>query len=411
MEFQLRLYDQGAQNIYAVLVMSELEIAKAVAAVLPRSYNFEVQKTIDRIRQLGSKLVALQFPEGLLAYSLTLSELFNRFTGVECWILGDVTYGACCVDDFAAEAFGADLMVHYGHSCLIPVNVTRVSMLYVFVEIEIDAAHLIDSVRGNFPKESRVALSGTIQFAQAVRIAAKDLGEYFEEIVCPQEKPLSKAEVLGCTAPTFSSHIDTVIFVADGRFHMEALMIANPNVPRFYKYNPYDKSLVVEEYGHEEMQGMRKKAIEQARGAKRFGIILGTLGRQGNTGILTRLERAIVDAGRTKITILLSEITIEKLESFGDAVDAWIQIACPRLSIDWGYAFQERPLLTPYEAMVALEQAQWQEVYPMDNYSAKGGPWANYYDRAKPTKSGGDKSALKARIKAARARKAIELTE
>ena len=29
-------------------------------------------------------------------------------------------------------------------------------------------------------------------------------------------------------------------------------------------------------------------------------------------------------------------------------VDAWIQIACPRLSIDWGYAFK-KPLLSPYE--------------------------------------------------------------
>ena len=32
--------------------------------------------------------------------------------------MGDVTYGACCVDDFTARALGCDLMVHYGHSCL-----------------------------------------------------------------------------------------------------------------------------------------------------------------------------------------------------------------------------------------------------------------------------------------------------
>ena len=32
--------------------------------------------------------------------------------------MGDVTYGACCVDDFSARALACDLMVHYGHSCL-----------------------------------------------------------------------------------------------------------------------------------------------------------------------------------------------------------------------------------------------------------------------------------------------------
>lgn len=33
-------------------------------------------------------------------------------------ILGDVTYGACCIDDYTAIALGSDMLVHYGHSCL-----------------------------------------------------------------------------------------------------------------------------------------------------------------------------------------------------------------------------------------------------------------------------------------------------
>ena len=42
----------------------------------------------------------------------------DSFTTADTIIMGDVTYGACCVDDFTARALGADLMVHYGHSCL-----------------------------------------------------------------------------------------------------------------------------------------------------------------------------------------------------------------------------------------------------------------------------------------------------
>lgn len=41
-----------------------------------------------------------------------------RFTKADTIVMGDVTYGACCVDDFTARALGADFMVHYGHSCL-----------------------------------------------------------------------------------------------------------------------------------------------------------------------------------------------------------------------------------------------------------------------------------------------------
>ena len=75
----------------------ELETAMKV---LPVNYDFEVKKTVWRLRQVGVKTLALQFPEGLLLYATTLSDIFQTFAGVrDVVILGDVTYGACCVDD------------------------------------------------------------------------------------------------------------------------------------------------------------------------------------------------------------------------------------------------------------------------------------------------------------------------
>lgn len=44
--------------------------------------------------------------------------VYPRFTEADTIVMGDVTYGACCLDDFTARALGADFMVHYGHSCL-----------------------------------------------------------------------------------------------------------------------------------------------------------------------------------------------------------------------------------------------------------------------------------------------------
>lgn len=65
----------------------------------------------------------------------------------QTFILGDVTFGACCVDDYSAAALGADFLVHYGHSCLVPVDVTSLPCMYVFVDIKMDTQHLVDSVR------------------------------------------------------------------------------------------------------------------------------------------------------------------------------------------------------------------------------------------------------------------------
>jgi 2-(3-amino-3-carboxypropyl)histidine synthase len=69
--------------------------------------------------------------------------------------MGDVTYGACCIDDFSAAALDADFLVHYGHSCLVPVDVTTLPCLYVFVDIQIDMQHCIETIRLNFPGGAR----------------------------------------------------------------------------------------------------------------------------------------------------------------------------------------------------------------------------------------------------------------
>ena len=39
--------------------------------------------------------------------------------------------------------------------------------------------------------------------------------------------------MLGCTAPVVLGSADAIVFVADGRFHLEAIMIANPDIPAF----------------------------------------------------------------------------------------------------------------------------------------------------------------------------------
>jgi 2-(3-amino-3-carboxypropyl)histidine synthase len=87
------------------------------------------------------------------------------------------------------------------------------------------------------------------------------------------------------------------------------------------------------------------------------------------------------------IPILLSELSPAKLALFNPHISTFIQTSCPRLSIDWGYAF-DKPLLSPYETAVAVGRAKgWMTEekegrgrtkgmrYPMDFYEA-GSPWA-----------------------------------
>lgn len=69
------------------------KLLNAAISALPINYNFEIHKTIWRIRETNSKQVALQMPEGLLLYATTIADIIEEFTEAETVIMGDVTYG------------------------------------------------------------------------------------------------------------------------------------------------------------------------------------------------------------------------------------------------------------------------------------------------------------------------------
>ncbi|KAI0347171.1 Diphthamide synthesis [Trametopsis cervina] len=469
---------------------------------LPSNYSFEIRKTIHHIRKNNAKMVALQMPEGLQMFACTIADIIERFTPALTVIMGDVTYGACCVDDYTAVALGCDMLIHYGHSCLVPTTETTIKTLYVFVEIAIDSSHLAQTIRLNFPTDRRVfhetlidseevdsqipagrpigpgqhlriegpaselaridpnaeaspssslsppipheptrlALVSTIQFVAALSRLNDDLstesklqppnvveqgspaadganelqlgrpklwsGRY--ETTIPRSKPLSPGEILGCTAPPLGNNVDALIYLGDGRFHLESIMIANPTVPAF-RYDPYSKKLTRERYNHTEMRTVRHEAVQTARRSINafgtsdescepavmgddasspplWGVVLGTLGRQGSFRQLQAITHQL-SSSHTPIPympILLSELSPAKLELFNPHISTFVQTSCPRLSIDWGYAF-DKPLLSPYETAVAVGKAVgWIEetnagrkenTYPMDFYTA-GSPWA-----------------------------------
>ncbi|KAN0061134.1 Diphthamide biosynthesis protein 1 [Thecaphora frezii] len=477
-------------------ILEDASLNAAIAAILPPNYSFEIHKTIHHVRKNNSTCVALQMPEGLTLWATGIADIIERFTDATTVIMGDVTYGACCVDDYTAMALGCDMLVHYGHSCLVPVDQTKIKTLYVFVEIAIDPAHLAATVRANFPSEKQrfrerilggsqsgggaeasgggegaraqiqvgieegeghavadeagakakpthLVLVGTVQFINAIHglrealesqqhrladgsvaegappdrlritagtsasegaeganasgslTAAEDGAQWWSgsyRITVPQVKPLSPGEILGCTSPKLSNDdVDAIVYIGDGRFHLESIMIGNPRIPAF-RYDPYTKRFVRELYDHAEMRRMRADAVRTARAsvgdlelqpeskvsvaasgsrekeaeavkASGWGVVLGTLGRQGSLRVLDSLSSSLTQHTPSipHVPILLSELSPQKLSLFGPHLSVYIQSSCPRLSIDWGSAFP-KPLLSPYEAAVSVGRvAGWQE--------------------------------------------------
>jgi len=201
---------------------------------------------------------------GLLIFASKVATVLQEFTGVDALLMGDITYGACCVDDTTAALLGAQLLVHYGHSCLVPTSVaSRIPTIYVFVTIQFSVEAAVTSIQAllnNFEKKSSkkiqiereesqtqeessesdrlcVSLVSTIQFANSLLPIKTALEQKVEgcnreiAVTIPRSKPLSSGEILGCTAPRVND--DVIVYVGDGRFHLEAMMMANPTIPAY----------------------------------------------------------------------------------------------------------------------------------------------------------------------------------
>jgi 2-(3-amino-3-carboxypropyl)histidine synthase len=191
----------------------------------------------------------------------------------------------------------------------------------VFVEIDIDIDHLAQSITYNFGEtpDEPLYILGTIQFNKALYVIKSLLEKNSVSfpsgrIRIPQTKPRSGGEVLGCTSPVIGER-GSVVFISDGRFHIESAMIKNPQL-KFYQYNPYSMKITEEAYEHAQMHEIRYSEIKRAREAQMWGIVFGTLGRQGNQGLLKEIEGLLRQHGKPYFILFLSELSPAKLNRF-----------------------------------------------------------------------------------------------
>ncbi|KAF2859261.1 Diphthamide biosynthesis protein 1 [Piedraia hortae CBS 480.64] len=180
--------------------------------------------------------------------------------------MSHVTYGACCVDDHTARALGCDLLVRYAHSCLIPVSITSIKTLYVFVDIQIDAEHLVATLARDFEPGRTIAM----KIAPRLRAAGYN-------VVVPQKAPLSKGEIIGCTSPRLSKdqQVGCTLYLRGDHFQLESAMIHNPTMLA-YRYDPYSRRLTHEVYEHITPMNDRGDAMRKAASAWKWGLIWGS---------------------------------------------------------------------------------------------------------------------------------------
>ena len=157
-------------------------------------------------------------------------------------------------------------------------------------------------------------------------------------------------------------------------------MLANPHTPTF-QYDPFTKHFSREEHDCQAIAQRRRAAILAARAARTVGIAFSTLGRQASKTTLALIERLVAAAGKESMVVLMDDLSPQALARYR-GIDVWVQMACPRLSLDWSTEGYTTPLLTTHEAVVAFSPAERgtdvDYFIPMDNWALGDSHYRQY---------------------------------
>jgi 2-(3-amino-3-carboxypropyl)histidine synthase len=117
---------------------------------------------------------------------------------------------------------------------------------------------------------------------------------------------------------------------------------------------PYlNKAAVVDP---EMFQRKRGGYIARSMDAMVFGIIVSSKSGQNRMELAEKLKGMACRQGRTGAIIIMDLVTPEQLLAF--KVDAFVNTACPRITIDDAERFHV-PVLTPQEFEIVVGERSW----------------------------------------------------
>ena len=324
-----------------------------------KGFDFEEERLKQEIVRLGAKRVLLQLPEGLKPAGLLLSKIIEK-TGALPFISADPCYGACDIAFDEAESLGIDLIVHFGHSRFLTHE--RVPAIYIEARATVAIDKAVEqslTLLSNYPK---IGLATSVQHLQALIRARDILISAGKTVAIGQSDQVSyPGQVLGCNyanVKSIADEVDAFLFIGGGLFH--ALGVALSTSKPTFIADPYDNRAFSIDGEAQKIIKQRWASIEEAKGAKTFGIIIGLKPGQKKVDLALKIKSSAEKQGYTTYLLASKEITPETLMQF-PSIDAYVNTACPRISLDASEKFS-KPVLTVNEFMVAVGESSWENM-------------------------------------------------
>jgi 2-(3-amino-3-carboxypropyl)histidine synthase len=324
-----------------------------------KGFDFEEERIKQEIAKLGAKRVLLQLPEGLKPEGPRLAKIIEK-AGALPIVSADPCYGACDIATAEAESLRIDLIIHFGHAKLMKHE--RVPTVYVEARATAKVDDAVEQAIPLLSKWDKIGLATTVQHVQALDRAREILVRARKIVIIGDAGRINySGQVSGCdysNVKSIAHDVDAFLFIGGGRFH--ALGIALTTSKPTIIADPYEKrAYSIDDAAHKILK-QRWACVEEAEHAKTFGILIGLKAGQKRLDEALKIKETVEKLGKTACLFAVREILPEALMEF-PTVNAYVNTACPRISLDAASKFS-KPVLTVNEFMVVSGESSWENV-------------------------------------------------
>ena len=322
-----------------------------------KGFDFEDERIKQEIAKLDAKRVLLQLPEGLKPEALSLAKIIEK-TGALPIISADPCYGACDLPTAEAERLGIDLIVHFGHAKLLKHE--QVPTVYVEARATVTVDEAVEKAVQLLSKYGKIGLATTVQHVQTLDEAREILVRAGKTVVVGDDGRVNyPGQVMGCdysNVRSVAKDVEAFLFVGGGRFH--ALGIALSTSKPTIIADPYENRAYAIDEEAQRILKQRWASVEEAKHSKTFGVLIGLKIGQRRLEDALKVKEIAEKNGKAAFLFAIKEILPEALMEF-PSVDAYVNTACPRISLDAPSKFL-KPVLTVNEFMVVCGESTWE---------------------------------------------------
>ena len=275
--------------------------------------------------------ILLQFPEGLKQKALEYADRLEK-EGNEVFISASPTFGACDLALDEMRNIKADKLIHFGHAEFHHVD-ANVEYVPYFIDAPLSLLpESLEQLKGF----GTISIVTTIQHIHQLEKIKAFYEKEGKKVLIGKPYGFAKhaGQILGCdigSAASVDNSVDCHVYFGGGMFHPLGALL-NTKKP-FLSIEPFANKVERIDHLRETYRKRSRGKIMRSLNSKNFGILVSTKNGQHNMNLAKIIKQRIEQQGLNAEILVANTFDFMSLNNMM-GFDAFVNTACPRVSID-----------------------------------------------------------------------------